>query len=208
MKKSLAISAILVTFAGAASAAPYVLPSPQPGALTPYDWQPVYAIDGIYSFSENDKPDTYGFRGSFNLYSNAAESIRHQFSLNVTPTWGSEHYHFSFRDVAFSYKIRVSQLPVTLGYDLNIELAEDIFLDLGAKAGYTWNKATIKSAGFKNDFDMNGFTYSVGAGIKVQCSDAIYAKVGYEFGRSFLDTHGIKGNINQHSIVAGVGVQF
>jgi site-specific DNA-cytosine methylase len=45
MKKLLSIAALLGVMSGAASAAPYVMPSNQPGALTPYDIQPVYSVE-------------------------------------------------------------------------------------------------------------------------------------------------------------------
>lgn len=208
--------ALLAALAGTASAAPYVLPSPQPGALTPNDWQPVYAIEAIYSINDGpnsfmDVPDTWGVRGSFNLYSDASESIRHQFSLNAAPQWGTEKEHDRIIP-GLNEKLDVFLVPVTLGYDLNIGITDSVFLDLGAKAGYNFAHVDYKVSGeglSESDSSyIHGFTYSVGAGLKVQCSDAIYVRAGYEFGRTFFDTHDSKLNVNHHIISVGVGCQF
>lgn len=192
MKKLLSIASILAALVGTASAAPYYLPSPQPGALTPYDMQPVYAIDAIYAVGDGDMIDTYGVRGSFNLYNDAEGTFRHQFNVGVGYECGDDKIDKIDTDIYL--------VPITAGYDLNIELADDIFLTIGGKAGYTMGE--IETDGESDNID--GFTFRVGGGLKVQCSDAVYVRAGYEFGRTFTDPD----NFGQHIISIGIGCQF
>ncbi len=196
---------MLGALAGTASAAPYVLPSPQTGALTPYDWQPVYSIEGIYSIAQDsDMPDSYGLRGSFSLYSNAESTFRHQFSLNVAPAWGSDDVTLA----GYEYDTDLFIMPVTLGYNLNIEVLDDTFLYLGGKAGYAWSNVEVSTPYGSADESAGGFTFSVGAGIKFQCSDSTYVHAGYEFGRSYLDFDYGEAIYGAHTISVGIGCQF
>ncbi len=208
MKKLLSIATLLGALAGAASAAPYVLPSPQPGALTPYDWQPVYAIEGLYSIAQDgDAPNACGVRGSFNLYNTGEGSFRHQWSLNVAAQWGSDDVTYTD---GYKEDIDLFILPVTAGYTLNMELTDKVMLYVGAKAGYAWSNYEVSGEGYSDDDSAGGFTYSVGGGLKFQCSDAIYAHVGYEFGRSYLD-YDMDGKdyiYGAHTISLGIGCQF
>lgn len=199
MKKLLSIATLLGALTGAASAAPYVLPSPQPGALTPYDIQPVYSIEGLYGIAQDSEdPDTWGVRGSLSLYSDASSDVRHQFTLSVAGQWGSET-----NDAGEDVDLFL--LPVTLGYDFNLEIVDSVFLYAGAKAGYAWADLEVDS----DSKSTGGFTWSVGAGLKVQCSDSIYVKAGYEFGRTYFDDVRGKDEIyGQHVISVGVGCQF
>ncbi len=213
--------------AGASTAAPYVLPSPQYGALTPYDWQPVYALEGLYSFEQGKGlPDTYGLRGSFNLYSSGIGTFRHQFDINLAAAWGNDDVNLAdFMPTAaglshYRADMDLFLLPVTMGYNLNIELHDNIMLYLGGKAGYAWSHGKLKASGTKADGSAfshthsksdGGFTWSAGGGLKVQCSDAIYVHAGYEFGRSYLDYH-LEGKrsliYGAHTLYLGAGCQF
>lgn len=195
MKKILSLIALLGIMVGSASAAPYYLPQPASGALTSYDWQPVYTLEGVYNFvDKHDLPDTYGARLNFSLYSDAVSTVRHQFGCNIGYEYGSKH------------DLDLTRIPLTLGYDANIALTDHVLLDLGGKVGYAW------AIGEEEDIKetCGGFTFSLGAGIKVLCSDSIYVKVGYEFSRTFLqdvvDTADV--NFGQHSIVVAVGAKF
>lgn len=214
MKKVLSLVAILSALVGTASAAPYYLPQPAGGALTPYDWQPVYSFEGIYSFADNDKvPDTYGARINFSLYSNAASSVRHQFGITTGLERGSSDYTATYYGVADTkYDVELTRIPLTLGYDINLGITDSVFIDLGAKAGYAWGTVdtSVKNADGRSFKDnVGGFTFSLGAGIKVQCSDSIYVKAGYEFSRTYFDKVGeSKLNFGQHSIVVGVGFTY
>lgn len=198
MKKVLSLVTLLGVLSGAATAAPYVLPSNQPGALTPYDIQPVYSVEGLYAIADDsDDPDTAGVRLSFSLYSDAASDVRHQLKLSVAPMWGSEEYEDGCDMDLF-------MAPVTVGYEANIELTDSTLLYLGAKAGYAW-------AEFEDgDYSANtgGFTFSVGGGLKFMCSDSVYLNVGYEFGRTYFDKGDIDYIMGQHIISVGVGCQF
>ncbi len=209
MKKVLSLVALLGALGGAASAAPYYLPSPAGGELTPYDWQPAYSIEGLYNFAaEDDEADTYGARLVFSLYSNAVSTVRHEFSLSAGYEGGTEKN----QDI----RVESTRIPLMLGYDANVGLTDHVFLDLGAKAGYAWRLAefedkTVEPSG--DDLDTSdkvhtgGFTFALDAGIKVQCSDTLYVKVGYEFSRSFYNRKEHVA-LGQHSIVVGFGARW
>lgn len=208
MKKLFTIASVMAALTGVATAAPYVLPSPQPGALTPYDMQPHYGIDAIYTISgDSDVPDVYGARLSFNLYTSGSDTVRHQFSVNVTPQYGEE-------DVTVNgYKVDedLFMMPITLGYDLNLGLTDSVLVYVGGKAGYalTHNKFKVRELGYKESDDDGGFNFSVGGGLKFQASDAILIKLGYEFGKTYIDTSDDSDSIyTGHSIILGVSCQF
>ncbi len=227
MKTLFSSLTLLGALAGAAAAAPYVLPSPQPGALTPYDVQPVYGIEGFYSIEEGKGlPNTYGVRGSFNLYDSGIGTFRHQFDINVAGAWGSDGVHLpeilpntAARLTDYRADLDLFLLPITMGYNLNIELFDSVMLYMGGKAGYAWSHGKITASGKTNSglnfsesrsMSKGGFTYSVGGGIKVQCSDSVYVHAGYEFGRSYLD-YNLEGKdliYGAHTIYAGFGCQF
>lgn len=202
MKKVLSLVALLGALGGAASAAPYYLPSPAGGELTAYDWQPVYSIEGLYNFAtEKNDANTYGARLVFSLYSNAMSTVRHEFSLSAGYEGGTEKN----REV----HVEATRMPLMLGYDANVGLTDHVFLDFGVKAGYAWREADIKDKTLctSDDFFTGGFTFALDAGIKVQCSEAIYVKVGYEFSRSFYNREEHVA-LGQHSIVVGFGARW
>lgn len=193
MKKLLSIATLLAALSGAASAAPYVLPGNMPGNLTPYDIQPVYSVEGLYGIAdESSEMDTYGVRLRLSLYSDAATDLRHQFSINLAGMWGSED------------GVDLFMMPVTAGYDLNMELSDSVMFYISAKAGYCFGD--LDAGG--DSADASGFTYSVGAGLKFQCSESIYLNVGYEFGRTYFDTSEVDDIYGQHIISVGIGCQF
>ena len=198
MKKVLSLVTMLAALAGSASAAPYVLPSPQPGALTAYDVQPVYAVDALYALGD-DVPDTWGVRGSLNLYSDAESSFRHQFSLNVAYMSGDETID--------GVKGEMELIPVTLGYDMNIEITDNVMFTLGGKAGYAFGEGEAKYEDLKETADLDGFTFSVGAGIKIQCSETVYVRAGYEYAKTCTDCNDVD-DVKQHIISVGIGCQF
>lgn len=195
MKKLLSIATVLAALAGTATAAPYVLPSPQPGALNQYDVQPVYGVEAIYAIGDHDMVDTYGVRGSFSLYNDADGTFRHRFSLNAGIEFGDE--------TEYGVKMELTQIPLDFGYDLDIQMFDNVFLCLTGKAGYTLGDVEIDS----HSEDFSGFNFRVGAGIKVQCSDDVHVRVGYEFGRTFVDEDWMR-HYGQHIISVGVGCRF
>ncbi len=193
MKKFLSTMTLLGALSGAASALPYYTAVPAGGELTPYDAQPVYSIDALYTLGDGDAKelDMWGVRGSFNMYNSGESTFRHQFNLNISPQWGDAH------------KVDFMALPVTAGYDLNIELTDNVLFYMGAKAGYAWWHADAPWG----DINEGGFTWSVGAGLKFQCSEDVYVRAGYEFGRTYLGG-AIDDIYGGHTIMLGVGVTF
>ena len=186
MKKILSVVTLLAALSGAASAY-------QTGALTPYDMQPVYSVEGLYGITKgNETPDTYGGRLSFSMYSDAASDLRHQFTLSVAGLWGSQTCEDGCDE-------DVQMIPVTVGYTANIEITDELLFTVGAKAGYAFCEYNSESA--------DGFTYSVGAGLKYMCSDAVYLQVGYEYSDTKIGVDE-KDNYSQHIISVGVGCQF
>ncbi len=203
MKKALSLLAVLAALAGSASAASYVLPYNQPGALTPVDCQPTYNVEALYAIGEHDMPDTFGVRGSFSLYNTGEGAVRHQFSINIAAEFGNDQIKTPYGSVDQD----IWMLPVTAGYDINVGLCDTVFLDIGAKAGWAAGcyEATFEDMKYREEF--NGFTMGVGAGLKFICNERLYFKVGYEFNRTFV--HNALGtNFNQHVITAGIGTQF
>ena len=201
MKKILSTMTVLACLAGAANAAPYVLPENQPGALTAYDWTPVYGIDALYAIGDEDTvPDMWGARASFSLYSQQRASVRHQFSLNVAYETGDKKDH--------GIKTDMHLMPITLGYNVHLAVTDEVAFYLGGKAGYTIGEAEFKTPGDKETIDTDGFNFTVGAGLHIQCSDAVYVRLGYEFGRTYVDKNDVKDNFGQHIISLGVGCQF
>ena len=201
MKKVLSTLTILAGLAGVASAAPYVLPENQPGAHTGYDWTPVYSIDALYAIGDEDTmPDMWGARLGFNLYSMQRASVRHQFSLNAAYMAGEKKYT--------GYKDDMYALPITLGYHVHLSLSDEVSFFLGGRAGYSLGQIEKKAGRYTDKYDTDGFTFGVGGGIQVQCSDAVYVRLGYEFGRTYVDKSGVKGNYGQHTISLGVGCWF
>ena len=204
MKKVLSTLTILAGLAGVASAAPYVLPENQPGAHTGYDWTPVYSVDALYAIGdENHTPDMWGARLGFNLYSMQRASVRHQFSLNAAYLAGEEKYND-----ASGLKNDMHMLPITLGYHVHLALSDEVSFFLGGRAGYSIGEAELKVSRYKATIDTNGFTFGVGCGFQVQCSDAVYVRLGYEFGRTYYDDKALKDNYGQHTISLGVGCWF
>lgn len=197
-----------------ASAYSYATPGTAGGALTPYDMQPTYSIEALCGIADkSENPDMWGVRVGFSLYSDAVENFRHQFGIYVAPMWGSESYSFAFMDGTLDRDVDAMLIPITFGYDLNIALSDEVFLDLGVKAGYAYADVDVTerydiysgSAGETG----GGFTFSVGAAIKVMLSDAVQIKLGYEFARSYIDA-GDFGDMafGQHIISLGVGCTF
>lgn len=185
-------------------AAPYYLPTPPGGALTPYDWQPTWLLEGLYAAGAHHTPDTCGFRFNLQLYNTGEGPIRHEFGTSVAPQWGNGHHFYS---ASLHTRQDLFQLPVTAGYTLNLGLTNDIFLYMGGKAGWAFGHYKEHSRDFQISGSYNGFTFSAGGGLKIFCNERLYVKLGYEFGRTYTNTRNddIWG---QHIISAGLGWRF
>ena len=225
MKKVLSLLVLLGAMAGTASALPYYLPQPAGGALTPYDWQPVYSVEGIYSWtSTKQMPDTAGARLKFSLYNNATSTVRHQFSIsggygigakNTRLFCDTEDYTLDIEKL----RIELESIPVTLGYDVNLVITDNVMFDFGVKGGYAFGflSGKVKDGfyndeplgGYKQDYNTGGFTYGLSAGIKVQFSESVYVRLAYEFNRTFF-TKDVPRHLNfsQNGIVLSIGCLF
>ena len=203
MKRVLSVLTMLAALAGSASAAGYVLPPYQAGALQPSDWMPSYNIEGLYAIGEDNAPDAWGVRGSFSLYDDGNGAVRHQFSISIAGEFGSDSYKFE--------GVKINQdfwmVPITGAYDMNIGITDSVYLDLGVRAGWATGSYEESVMNLKWKEDYNGFTMGVGAGLKIFCSERLYVKVGYEFNRTFIHDD-VGANINQHVITAGIGTAF
>lgn len=206
MKTLLTTTTMLATLASSVSAAPYVLPSQQPGALTRYDIQPVYSLDFLYGIADDRHcPDVYGPRLSFNLYNDLEGDFLHQFNINVAALWGSKDHTATDLLYTYHYDVNTFLLPITLGYDLNINIVENLYFYMGGKAG----AAIGRMHGHGDSEAVAGFHWSAGAGLKYYFSDRIYARVGYEYARSYLDLSSFgPSDLGQHTIVVGAGLRF
>ncbi len=203
MKTLLSTLGLLAALAGTASAAPYVLPSSQTGNLTTNDWQPVYAIEGIAALdADDDGTDMWGPRFSAGLYSASGGDFTHEFNISVAALFGST----DVIDASLAVESMDSTLiPVTVGYDLYINLVGDLYLDLGANAGYSYITNTVDK--WDIDESAGAATFSVGAGLLFKPSEDIYVKVGYEYGRTYFNRED-GGILSQHVISLGIGCKF
>jgi opacity protein-like surface antigen len=62
---------------------------------------------------------------------------------------------------------------------------------------------------FKEKYDLDGFTYSIGGGVKYQITESVHVKAGYEFNRIYLgDFFGENIIPNMHVISVGLGYKF
>ncbi len=194
MKTCFSTLIMLGALAGTVVAAPYYAAEPAGGALTPYDPQPVYTLETLYSSGQHRQdPDLWGLRGNFSFYSSGDAEIRHEGLLSVASQWGT------LRGEA--HKSDCFYLPATVGYNLNMEVTDDVLLYMGGKGGYAWlNTQPGHSAG--------GATWSVGAGLKFQCTQSTYVQVGYEYGRTHFSHGDLRGNMGEHTFSFGVGCTF
>ena len=187
---------LLCLLCGSASAAPYYLPTPEPGALTNEDWQPTIRLEGLYAIGASHTPDTVGFRLGQNLYSPGDSSIRHEFGIQIAPQWSTGDHH---QDIFLA--------PLTGGYTLNLGITDNIDIFLGGKAGWAFGHLKDNFPIHHDSGSFNGFTFSVGGGLKIRCSERLYAQMGYEFGRTYPHTRH-HGALGQHILTAGLGWQF
>lgn len=200
MKKILTYLTALCCTAGAA---PYYLPQPPGGALTPYDWQPTWRMDMLCAIGAHHAPDTAGFRTGLELYSNATSPIRHQFGACVGPQWGNSH-HICRGEHLHEH---LCTIPLTLGYTLNLELMKGVFLYLGGKAGWAVGRYTRRGDTRRESGSHQGFTFAAGGGFKVQCSERTYFHVGYDFARTYSNRHH-EAILGQHILSTGLEWQF
>lgn len=210
MKKVLSTLTVMACLAGVANAAPYVLPENQPGAYTGYDWTPVYSLDALYAIgAKKHTPDMWGARLSFSLYSMQNASVRHQFSLSAAYEGGREKYTENYDGITVHYKDTMTAVPITLGYHVHLAVCDEVAFFLGGRAGYSIGQIKEKDDWYEKDkIKANGFTFGVGGGVQFQCSESVYIRLGYEFGRTYVDTKEAKGNYGQHTISLGVGCWF
>lgn len=200
MKKALIY---LTTLCCSAGAAPYYLPSPAGGALTPYDWQPTWRLDALYAIGDHHTPDTAGFRTGLELYNNRESGIRHQFGIGTAPQWGTGHHsHHGER-----LHQKLCTIPLTLGYTLNLGLTDHLFLFLGGKAGWALGHYKERSTTWRESESCHGFHFSAGGGLKVQCSDRTYFHLGYDFARTY-SSRNHESILGQHILSAGFEWQF
>lgn len=220
--KKLLLTVGILAFLTPAYAAPYVLPSPQPGALTSYDWQPTYSLDFVYAISGNSDNygDMMGPRLALNLYNNQNADFRHQWNLSVAALWGDKTKTFTETigtgTETHDWKGDQFAMPIMLGYNLNIAITDNVLFYLGGKAGVViWNQdntdnITLRGLGNFNTYSTrtdsdtkSEFTYSIGAGFKFIASESIQINLGYEFQKMYVDP-----NLTQHVLSVGVGVTF
>ena len=132
MKRVLSLLTVLAALAGSASAAGYVLPPYQAGALKSSDWMPSYNVEGLYAIGEDDAPDAWGVRGSFSLYDDGNGAVRHQFSISVAGEFGfkgdkwDKNFNGFTMGVGAGIKIFCSErLYVKVGYEFNRTFIHD-----------------------------------------------------------------------------------
>ena len=205
MKKTLIA---LLALAGIAAAGTEEVITLQSAPQTACTWQPEFSLEYLHSVTENnDEIATQGVRANFSVIRNTNSAFSHQFSLSASYEYGDEHCGVD----EFYGEMDETKTTLTLGYDLNYAITDKFKVFVGAKAGYATTDVEMKVPAYnlKLTGEMEGFTYSVGAGVKYQITESINVKAGYEFGRYFMGHYEGESIIfNQHIISVGVGYQF
>jgi opacity protein-like surface antigen len=205
MKKTLIA---LLALAGVAAAGTEETITLQPAPQTACTLQPEFSIEYLHGYADHKgEVDTDGIRAGFSIYTKTDSKFSHQFSLNLGYEWG---------DVSESHdgiigKLDETKTSLTLGYDLNYALTEKFTVFVGAKAGWSLcdYEFSVPHYNFKWEQDIDGFTYSIGAGVKYQITESVHVKAGYEFNRIYLgDFFGENIIPNMHVISVGLGYKF
>ena len=206
MKKTLIA---LLALAGVAAAGTEETITLQPAPQTACTWQPEFSLEYVYSLAEeHDEVDTQGVRAGIGMTLKTASAFSHSFCIEFS----HEEGNMTDASEGILCKLHEHKNMVTLGYDLNYALTDKVTLFVGARAGYATTDFDIKAPafGYTMDVDLDGFTYSVGGGVKYQITESINVKAGYEFNRYYYgDFAGMKNIIpNMHVFSVGVGYQF
>ena len=205
MKKTLIA---LLALAGIAAAGTEETITLQPAPQTACTWQPEFSVDYLHSIGgTNDDVDTQGVRASVAVTCNTDSKFSHQFSLNLDYRWGD------LSEIEDGIAVRLDERKnlITMGYDLNYAVTDKVTLFVGAKAGYAISDMEMSLPAFniKEKHDLEGFTYSVGGGVKYQITESVHVKAGYEFNRIYLgDFFGDNIIPNMHVISVGLGYKF
>lgn len=209
MKKTLIA---LLALAGIAAAGTEETITLQPAPQTACTWQPEFSLEYLHGYADHkSEVDTDGIRAGFSIYTNTDSKFSHQFSLNLGYEWGDD----SESHDGIIAKLDETKTSLTLGYDLNYALTEKFTVFVGAKAGWSLcdYELSVPHHNFKWEEDMDGFTYSIGAGVKYQITESVHVKAGYEFNRTYYGECGPaedRRNIIPclHIISVGVGYKF
>ena len=208
MKKTLIA---LLALAGIAAAGTEETITLQPAPQTACTLQPEFSIEYLYGHADcSDEMDTQGIRASIGTTLNTNSAFSHTFSLNLGYDWGDK------ADIVNgnSANLEENKTTITLGYDLNYALTDKVTLYVGAKAGYATGELELSrpARNFAVKEDLEGFTYSVGGGVKYQITENVHLKVGYEFNRSYFGHIGPNNQENylpcSHVFSVGVGYKF
>ena len=208
MKKTLIA---LLALAGIAAAATEETITLQPAPQTACTLQPEFGIEYLYGHADcSDEMDTQGIRASIGTTLNTNSAFSHTFSLNLGYDWGDK------ADIVNgdSANLEENKTTITLGYDLNYALTDKVTLYVGAKAGYATCELELSrpARNFAAKEDLEGFTYSVGGGVKYQITENVHLKAGYEFNRSYFGHIGPNNQENYlpclHVFSVGVGYKF
>ena len=209
MKKTL-IALLALTGIAAAGTNEEVITMPE--AKTACTFQPEFGIEYLYGHADcSDEMDTQGIRASIGTTLNTNSAFSHTFSLNLGYDWGDK------ADIVNgnSANLEENKTTITLGYDLNYALTDKVTLYVGAKAGYATGELELSrpARNFAVKEDLEGFTYSVGGGVKYQITENVHLKAGYEFNRSYFGHIGPNKQEENylpclHVFSVGVGYQF
>ena len=205
MKKTLIA---LLALAGIAAAGTEETITLQPTPQTACTWQPEFGIDYLHSVGgTNEDIDTQGVRASVGVTCNTDSPFSHQFSLNLDYRWGD----LSENNDGILCTLDEKKTLITVGYDLNYAVTDKVTLFVGAKAGYVTSdmEVTVPAFNIKEDHKLEGFSYSVGGGVKYQITESVHVKAGYEFNRIYLGQFHTENVIaNMHVISVGLGYKF
>ncbi len=74
----------------------------------------------------------------------------------------------------------VTQIPITLGYTLNIKLSDSVTLAPSTRIGYY--KSNVTCDAYDIDEDDSGFHWAAGLALKFHVSESAFIQTGVEFG--------------------------
>lgn len=166
------------------------------------------SIEGAYAWAGSDRlPDVGGGLLSFHNYFHSGAVIS-QVSVTSGYLTGSETHHGRYNGVDYRNKTELRDIPLLLGYTLNVPITDGIMFYVGGKAGVSFleGKDKFSTEGYydSNRESRTKFTYTVGAGFKFGIGDETDLKIGYEQYRIQDGGH----SNPYHAIQAGISWNF
>lgn len=193
MKKTLTFLSLMGAMATSAVAGTVIVaPAPAP-APAPTVWASAVSVDALAAIADDsDNPNLWGPRFTYSLYTPATDTLTHEVNAGLALLWGSDD------------DVDLFELPITVGYNLNYAVTEQITAYVGGKMGMTIAHAEV---GPDDDYDL-AFRLAIGTGVKYAISPSMNLKLGYEFSSDYCSFWGEDVDLDYHTINLGVEIKF